>query len=481
MLREAFAKAVYPEGSEKEHEIIKKIFENTLAGNLCTTIEDVFLPESIVAENPLESLPETPLCRLGNSYYLQKNWVFETRIVQSIKNLLNSEIEKIEHCVSDTLNEEQKEAVALALTQRLSLITGGPGTGKTYTAIQLVQSFLAKKPAAKVVLAAPTGKAVSRLEKAFDKDTRVLARTLHSLLRISQNTAFVEEEGVWIDADFILVDECSMIDAALFSYFLSSIPKKARVVLMGDADQLPPVETGSLFADLIDSKQVPYVRLKTSLRSNQQEILSLAQAAKEGNVNEILKTISPCDLWKEIEAHFPGPVSTLPSDEELLNTLERFKILSCIRKGPKGVDTLNEAIYRHFLAKMQPGLFLAIPIMITKNDQSLRLFNGDIGVLIRQFNNFEYAYFNGKRLPLAMLPPFEYAYALSVHKSQGSEYEKVLLLVPKGSENFGRQVLYTAITRAKQSILIDADMPTIQAALDSNSTRASNLAQRLQP
>jgi exodeoxyribonuclease V alpha subunit len=481
MLIDHFVDAIYPKASVKDKEIMNVIFESAIKGNLCVNIEDGSLPEEIVADAPKAMIPTTPFCRFNQYYYLQKNWIFETRFLNSVKRLLSKKISKLVPPQLKNLNPHQEDAIKLAFENPLIVITGGPGTGKTYTAIHLVKAYLEKQPDAKVVLAAPTGKAVSKLESAFGTNQNVRTATLHALLGLSQNSTFLEE-NVYIDADLILVDECSMIDAAVFSCLLGSIPDRARLILMGDKDQLSPVESGSLFADLKESQKVPCISLTHCLRSDQPQILLLAKAVNEADVTTVLSQIVSCDLWKEIRENFPGPFYFKKTPEELLASLEKFRILSCIRKGPFGVDTLNEAIFHYFVTKMEPGTSLAVPILITKNDYNLGLFNGDTGVLIKEFSeeDVSYAFFpSGKKIAVSLLPPFEYAYVLSVHKSQGSEYDTVLVLVPTGSEVFGREVLYTAITRAKNKILIDGDKEVIRTALACSSKRLSGLVMRL--
>lgn len=475
MLTDYFADAIYPEGSREEKLLIGKILQSSLEGNLCVAIESGGLPESLVAENPEEDLPARPFCRFGKNYYLQKSWVFETRFLKEIDRLLKP-VEELDSFCLDGLNAEQQEAVRLALRSGLMIITGGPGTGKTYTARQIVQSFLLARPRSKVVLAAQTGKAASRLESVLPGSSC----TLHQLLKVRSSSDYIEE-SCRIEADLVIVDECSMVDAALFSRLLASIPQGTRVILMGDADQLPPVESGSLFADLVASGKVPCVRFVKSLRTKQQGILALADAVNRGDVEEALKVVEPLDVWKEVEAHYPGPFLEEPNPEKLLIQMERFKILSCLRKGKWGVDTLNEEIFTRIWKNSHAGQWVAAPIIIVKNDPETGLFNGDSGVLVRRYPSLNegVAYFSKKQLPLCLLPPFEYAYALSVHKSQGSEYDKVVLLVPTGSEAFGREVLYTAITRAKESLQIDGDKEIITAALNHTSKRRSGLRERL--
>jgi exodeoxyribonuclease V alpha subunit len=460
-----FADKIFPEGEEEQKNFLASLFDAAVVGHLCLEVDlPLALPERLVSEDPLEIFPKKPICRHGNRYYLQRNWVYETRLITHLKRLLQP-IESLPMIDAQLLTEEQLTAVKMSLTHRLTLITGGPGTGKTYTAKRIVESFLQAKPEGRVLLAAPTGKAAARLESSI---ANAHVATLHAHLGRD-----LREETPLLEADLILVDECSMADAVYFSSLFAAVPEGTRLVLIGDGDQLPPVESGSLFADLVElaeeSGRIPYVRLTHCLRSDQKQILALAKAAREGNSIPILKAMQPIDFWKEIDAHFSGQ-----------EDFDQFRILSCIRKGPFGVDTLNEAIFHYFWERMQPGEFLTSPILITKNDPRTGLMNGDTGILRRRYPDLHHgeAIFSKITLPAALLPPHELAYVLSVHKSQGSEYENLILLVPTGSETFGREVLYTAITRAKSSLRIDGDPEVVRAALNRSSRRVSGLKER---
>lgn len=460
-----FAEKTFPEGNEEQKNFLASIFNAAAAGHLCLKVDAPFaLPERLVSEDPVETFPKKPLCRQGNRYYLQRNWVYETRLITHLKRLLQP-IDPLSMKDTEQLTEEQLKAIEMSLTHRLTLITGGPGTGKTYTAKRLVESFLQAKPDGRVLLAAPTGKAAARLESSI---TKAHVATLHAHLGRD-----LRAETPLLEADLILVDESSMADAVYFSSLFAAVPESARLVLIGDGDQLPPVESGSLFADLVElaeeSAKIPCIRLTRCLRSDQEQILSLAKAAREGNSGPILAKMESIDLWKEIELHF--------ADKQ---EFDQFRILSCIRKGPLGVDTLNEAIFRRFWERLRPGEFLTSPILITKNDPRTGLMNGDTGVLRRCYPDLHKgeAIFPKTTLPVALLPPYELAYVLSVHKSQGSEYEDLVLLVPTGSETFGREVLYTAITRAKCSLRIDGDPEVVHAALMRSSRKASGLKER---
>ncbi|MBS0649905.1 MAG: AAA family ATPase, partial [Verrucomicrobia bacterium] len=211
-----------------------------------------------------EPMPLKPICSFNGNFYFQKNWVFETQFLQQFLRLVRAKpLLHIEpKPASSQLNPEQRHAIELALHSSVSLIIGGPGTGKTFTAKHLVKQCLEglsqeQRKKFRIVLAAPTGKAVTHLEKqigsVLDEEERKLLRsgTLHALLQLREDGTQKTEAAVL--ADLIIVDECSMIDAKLNALLLSAIPSGTRVVFIGDKDQLPAVDAGSFFADLINA------------------------------------------------------------------------------------------------------------------------------------------------------------------------------------------------------------------------------------
>ncbi len=474
-----------------------------------------------IADNP--TLPcNVWLCRFKTFYYLQKNWVYETQILMHLNRLhgqapsLEISIDEMDPC----LNREQKQAIAKAVQYSVSLLTGGPGTGKTFTASELVKTCISsldekQKEQFRIILTAPTGKAATQLEgnlrKNFGMHIQLCSGTLHSILGIRENN--FEEETLPLFADLIIVDECSMIDAKIFSRLLSSIQEGTRLILIGDKNQLPAVEAGSVFADLLDAEIYPATHLTECLRSDRLEILTLAQNIQEGNAQAALEFLEKnpdikwidleekekvpsqflADLWCEYKDRFPDFFTVEPSSEEILSHLGTFNILSCMRQGPLGANAFNHYFIGQYLKNASPNSWWVAPIMITRNDYELELYNGDLGFLVRkitpdfslkQLHIDNYAIFqsrNGglKRISALALPAFEYSYCLSVHKSQGSEYNEVLILFPTGSELFGREVLYTAVTRAKRKVSLAGNRELLLQAIHAKSRKTSGIPVRL--
>lgn len=466
-----------------------------------------------------DPFPLVPIYRHGHLFYFQKNWTFETEVIHHLRRLMDASFEpslyRINRDISE-LNKQQQDAVQLGMISPISLIVGGPGTGKTFTAKYLVQQKIAslteeQREKFRIVLAAPTGKAVAHLHKQLIpileemKIERVLSGTLHALLRIREGDE--EESPLFLLADLILVDECSMIDARLFARLLSAIPSGACLVLIGDADQLPAVGTGSFFADLMGVSHIPKTRLLECKRTANPYLAGLASALvnhQEPEALELLKAIcsdlndAVFDLLLEKMNHWgPSFLSEEQRQEKIslgdyalwLSQMERFRLLSCLRQGPWGVEALNARLFSFFCSQKPSQGGWVIPILITKNDEASQLYNGDAGILIRKITPElewhpigieDYAIFPGREaIPALALPHFEYAYCLSVHKSQGSEYDEVMLIVPEGSERFGKELLYTAVTRSKKSLSIYGSLNCIEQILSKTSFKRSGLRHRL--
>jgi exodeoxyribonuclease V alpha subunit len=435
-----FARKVFPDAPETALQFLAYLLRSAREGHLCVSLTDDLEPLLLEGAKLLPtSLFEEILVQKENRIYLRRNWecenVFLThfqRLYQSCPSLKIGSLDMSQ----EGLNREQQLAIQQAAESCLTLISGGPGTGKTYTAAILIRLFLAAG-IQKVAVAAPTGKASSNLRDALSRlQQSCEVKTLHALLK---NTPLY--------AELIVVDEGSMIDAPLMAKLMSAVRTGARLVLLGDKNQLPPVESGHLFADLATNPHNT-IELKTCLRAELQEIVDLGEAVKNG------KMIPAGDL-PEVKS-FIKMVMENPS-----------QVLTPLRNGPYGSDHLNHLLY---LEHQRRGAE-TIPILIKVNDPLIGLYNGDTGLLIRKEG---YALFsNGRKFPEYLLPAYEYAYALSVHKSQGSEYDQVTVILPKGSEVFGREMLYTAITRAKKKISLMAHPGILEKVVASHAYRQS--------
>lgn len=455
------AKSLY---AGDKQEIIQLLATLSLAareGDLCLPLreDDPKLPPSLVEEVfSRTTFPVTPLVLFGNNLYFQRFWRSESIAFTHFQRLLATTptYKLVTEQFDPKLLPEQQEAIRSSLQHALSFIVGGPGTGKTYTAgavLQTVWNALSSdaRKNFRFALAAPTGKAASELQKSFSRVAAALqgckevrAETVHSLLQKNPHV---------IAADLLLVDECSMLDVDIMSQLLSRVKEGARLILLGDANQLPPVEAGSLFRDFLTLHPSPGL-LKTCLRAELQDIVSLSQFIYEGKEEEVI-----AELQK-------GVLHPLDRAELVKNIPEGTAILTPLRKGYFGVEELNLAIHA---TRSHRGK--EIPLLLKRSCKELNLFNGELAFLIDP----QTVRVGDRTLPKGLLPDHELAYVLSVHKSQGSEFDHVILLLPEGSERFGRELLYTAVTRARRSIQIWGKEETVRAMMQRVTSRRSGI------
>lgn len=481
--------------------------------------------------------PVTPLCQNGSHFYLQRHWIYETVFFNCFQSHLSQAplIQIDNHRLQITLAallkeknllEEQALAIKESCLKIVTLIIGGPGTGKTYTAGHLIKVFweqlsLTQQASCQIILAAPTGKAAMNLQRSLRAVTDDLvnfpvlqAKTLHSLLKIKNYS--LEEAPIRLTADLIVIDESSMIDIKMMACLFQSIKPGARLILLGDQHQLPSVEAGSVFSDLIEGqKQFPQeamacIQLSTCLRAELASLIDFAQLIHEGKANEVLIYLNedcypgvkrlrlPVDKPAAQRALVDYALSFFPSviqpdilPEQLLEMFQLVCLLSPVRKGLFGAETLNHLIWKKISTRSAHlSGYIAIPIIITANDHRQELFNGETGVLVRKLplqalDPFDYALFPSlqanipvRRQSALLLPKHEYAYCLSVHKSQGAEFKRVILSLPEGSEVFGREVFYTAVTRARNQIELYGSDQVILKTVQQKGSRLSGIQDR---
>jgi exodeoxyribonuclease V alpha subunit len=448
---------IFPEGPLQAQAVICFLSASTREGHLCITKQSPD-PELFFQQTPdikaliksgFDQIKDHPALVMDQErLYFKRHFESESQAWNEIKRIVSAQVPPIP-CHETILNlpllPEQKSAALHVLDHPLTLITGGPGTGKTTTCAHLIRTILTKMPELKIAIAAPTGKAAMHLERSLNLET-IKGRTVHSLLQAPLPLPF----------DLILIDESSMIDAAMMADLLKGVKQGARLVLLGDPHQLPPVGAGALFSDFTEVPDWTFA-LKTCLRTDLSEILDFANAVKNGDL-EILRQMplfplgSPEEIVKEVAGFF---------DRE-----KSFSLLTPMRQGPFGTDALNALFLEFFIKKWDRKESFKAPIMIAKNSKRLQLSNGEVGILVRQKGlepSFgDYALFGQRKIPAALLPKFEWAWALSVHKSQGSEFDQVVMLLPEGSQSFGRKVLYTGATRARKSLQIWGEQQVLQ-------------------
>ena len=399
-------------------------------------------------------------------------------------------------------HELQRTAVRLALTGKFTILTGGPGTGKTTILRALVEILNAKK--ARVTLAAPTGRAAQRLAET----TGGFASTIHRLLKYDPATGgFVSNESHPLATDFLIVDEASMLDARLASALLQAVPSRAHLLLVGDTDQLPSVGAGNVLKDLIATEHVPVTRLSVIYRQQEQSgIVTTAHAINAGDaslppaVNDLSAIQARNDLTFVVASDAEDCLNKvlalcadyIPQNWKWFDPVADVQVLAPMHKGVAGVANLNASLQsalnahergmRGPTAEFRPG----DKIIQLRNNYDKNLFNGDIGSVASidgvtgtidgEFDGERHTFDRGEFGDLGL------AYAISIHKSQGSEYPVVIIPLLKGHfMMLQRNLLYTAITRGRKRVIIVGEPAAYAMAVRNSESkqRITHLQQKI--
>lgn len=400
------------------------------------------------------------------------------------------------------LTDKQRAAVQMAYTHKVSILTGGPGTGKS-TSLRALLMVLRKRQV-RVALAAPTGRAAKRLTEATGA-AHMPAKTLHRLLEfVPHDNSYQRNENNPLPYDFVIVDEVSMIDILLFYHLLKALPPSAHLLLVGDADQLPSVGPGNVLRDLLRSEAVPCVRLTDLFRQAQaSQIIVNAHRINSGQM-PLLKQEPRSDFYflpeedpLRVQQRVMDYVQNRIPRHYHLNPLSDIQVLSPMYKGVVGVSLLNEELQKR-LNPATTGMLewngqafrVGDKVMQVRNDYDKGVFNGDIG-WIRQINKEDSTLkveFQEEAGPLLVAYEFHeldelvLAYAVTIHKSQGSEYPAIVIpLVQQHYMLLQRNLLYTAITRAKRLCIIVGQPRALEVAVknDRVAWRNTALAERL--
>ncbi|WP_293987387.1 ATP-dependent RecD-like DNA helicase [uncultured Megasphaera sp.] len=392
------------------------------------------------------------------------------------------------------LAEKQREAVEKSLQSGLTVITGGPGTGKT-TVVQAIIR-LAEQEGLRIMLCAPTGRAAKRLAET----TQRKAKTIHRLLipdgHVGRLQVFEYNETKLLPADLVIVDEVSMLDMEMMYHLLSALKPQCRCILVGDADQLPSVGAGAVLHDIIASGVVPVVRLDTIFRQKEGgRIVTNAHLINSGRLPIVNKDAEFRFVEIEDEADGAAKIGAL-YQSELLETGDKFavQVLSPMYKNPCGVDNLNELIQARFNppaegkgeVKGRKMVFrVGDKVMQKHNDYEKGVFNGDIGEIFAVQKDMVYVRYPEQDVKYEgqEIDEITLAYAITVHKSQGSEYHTVIMvLVNSHAIMLQRNLFYTAVTRAKRKVILVGTKRAVQTAVQNQRTnrRFTLLIPRLQ-
>ena len=530
--------------------------------------------EKILRATPVIGEPgvDTPLILdAAGRLYLQRYRKYERTVAEEIlkrrrqppfaldAKVVAASLEKLFPATTNK-NNWQKVAAFAALRQRFSVITGGPGTGKTWTVARLL-ALLLEQPGGellRVKLAAPTGKAAARLQEALAAaladlacsetvknrlQANALTTTIHRLLgTIPCSANFRHDANNPLPVDVLVVDEASMVSLPLMAKLLAALKPDARLVLVGDQDQLPPVDAGNVLADLcraaainvfsetfcndyaecggaaIVEKNFPtgggladmVIQLHTNYRSGEMVALNEISVAvntdEAGAAMKLLQQTNAAALaWQPLPSakllktalrkavvSYYGEVLKSASPSAALAALGKFRILCAVREGPFGTEAINRLVEEilaeaGFIApdKIKSGSYAGKPLMVTANHYALKLFNGDTGVVCPGDGRTALVYFpdeTGTLRAIAQerLPAHAPVYALTIHKSQGSEFDHVLLVLPeKVSPVLTRQLFYTGLTRARKSVRILAPENILRATIATQLERKSGLTDAL--
>ena len=449
--------------------------------------------------------------------YLRRYWEYEQQLAQAIRSRAVHTPNK-----NKPNNDLQEVAAAKAVASNFTVITGGPGTGKTRTVMRILKLLLQQPGGSslRIALAAPTGKAAARItESVRAVQEKFAATTIHRLLGYLPSSPYFRHDAEHpLSADVVIIDEASMVDLALMAKLVMAVPPQARLILLGDRDQLASVEAGNVLADICADAETaapndPLHGAVVSLKRNYRfaeagGIYRVSNAINSGDAEAAIATLrAETDgevgwqllpdatrlagvLRDRVVAAF-RPYLENEDAFESLQALQQFRILCALRHGPFGVENLNATVEEILAATgllvPRAGWYRGQPIMITQNDYDLALFNGDSGIVLPDpaANGELRAFFisaEGKlrRFLPSRLPVHETAFAITVHKSQGSEFENVLLILPQNdSPILTRELLYTGLTRARKTVDLWASEPILRATIARQVTRTSGLRDAL--
>lgn len=514
------------QGEEKQsfEAVVSKLILRQSTGSSCLILQPEEL--GLVGKSPLvsrtgpnASMPDTPLVLFEKYLYFQKYFAYEGRLASQLIEYAKGDIalscdpKIIDEVFADKLEagevNYQKEAAIKALESPFIVVSGGPGTGKTTTVVRilaLIHCALGKR--LDVALCAPTGKAAQRLYESIEAGVKFLpeklqedvaqwlpagAVTIHRLLGARRNSSlFRHNKNNPLGYDIVLVDEASMVDLAMMSKLVDALKPGGRFLLLGDKDQLASVESGTVLSTLVENLPQYSTQLQKTYRFKGL-IKNIAEAINTGEGGKAWELLQPAaqpaylDYIDGRYSDYMTVIAGLKAEnyEGAFAALKRFMVLCGTRRGRRAVEGINMVVEERFrLRKIidpQVEWYPGRPVLINHNDYNLGLYNGDIGICLLDKDGIMRIWFEegaGKAksfLPVA-LSRYELAYAMTIHKSQGSEFSEVLIVLPEtDSQLLCRELIYTGVTRAKDVISIVAEKDVFIEAVGRVSQRESGL------
>lgn len=479
-----------------------------------------------------DGVGRTPLVLDGDRLYLERYWDYERRVADAVNSRAVNVPSGVD--LSDVLellfdgphDAVPRRAAEVGLNHRLAVVVGGPGTGKTASVVKLLALYneearrLGRGPP-KVCLMAPTGKAAARLSESirdalpawipepYRRNVVSTATTLHTGLGTIWDTPrFKRNATNPLDADVVVVDEASMVDLPMMAKILDAVHPEARLVLLGDSDQLRSIELGAVLGDLCRATGPVaecVVRLTHTWRYPKGSgVQRLADAILAGDDDAAIQALTDCDdlVWTQpvnrpsamrriktvVERRYRG-LSACDHPSEALDLLKTFRLVCAHRQGLLAVDELNARSVDWLLSlgalKVDGPWPHGQPVMITENHKMLELNNGDVGVVWTTPEGERRVFFAAageepRSVAASILPAHDKVYATTVHKGQGSEYDDVMLVLPMSpSPLCTRELLYTAVTRAKRTVEVVGTEEVVRAAVLRKVERVSGLVERL--
>jgi exodeoxyribonuclease V alpha subunit len=505
--------------------IISKLSYQHSQGHNCIQLNQSELSVINEFKRTFKDTP-SPIVLEDNRLYLHRYWDYENRLAKQINNLLSypSQCHNLNTILNQyfpqltTKTDWQKEAVIKAINNSLCIISGGPGTGKTTTVVKILALLLELKTkennTPRIALTAPTGKAAMRLQESINSNKAKLpcshlikslipetVSTIHRLLGSHFYSPYFKHDSSHpLPYDVIIVDEASMVDLALMSKLVDALKPNSKLILLGDKDQLSSVESGSVLADITVALPEQIIELKKSYRFNE-EIKKLSDAVNTQSYNpawEMLKNGHQIKLLDQKLIDFAAEkystyllhIKNNVNLKTIFSEFNKFQILCANRYGIHGTIEINKRIEEklfglnkiHSTNKWYHGR----PVMVTQNNAGIQFFNGDIGICLYDQDSKNLAVFflrpdDGiKKLLPNRVPPHETVFAMTIHKSQGSEFDECLCVLPDiMNPVLSKELIYTAITRSKTKFTIRSNYSIFCTAIQKKNIRLGGLYEKL--